>query len=124
QGFPQGYCSQDCNRLMCPQNSTCFDVGMMNRICLEDCMSPMDCRPGYSCIRLVINPQPVCWPIPPASMNPMGAPVGSACMGDNDCRSGLQCLQVPGGGFAGGYCTIIYCDPTTRACPMGSQCYA
>ncbi len=124
QGFPGGYCSMDCSQFMCPNHSSCFDVGMANRICLEDCMMPTDCRQGYDCVRLGLNPQPVCWPIPPASMNPNGAPVGSACMMDSDCVSGLQCLQLPGGGFPGGYCTKTYCDPATNPCPASSQCYA
>jgi hypothetical protein len=124
QGFPGGYCSESCNGMMCPPNASCFDVGMMNSICLEDCMNTNDCRMGYECDLLGINPQRVCWPIPPASTNPMGAPVGSACMMDSDCVSGLQCLQVPGGGFPGGYCTKEYCDPNTNPCPGGSSCYA
>jgi hypothetical protein len=124
QGFPGGYCSQTCSMgMMCPSAAACFDVGMSS-ICLDECMMPSDCRLGYGCVRLGLNPQPVCWPIPPSSMNPNGSPVGSACMGDNDCMSGLQCVRVPGGGFPDGYCSKVYCDPVTNPCPSGSDCYA
>jgi hypothetical protein len=124
QGLPGGYCSQDCGPRgsPCPMGSACHDVGMGNSICLEECVHPSDCRMGYQCVQLGIDPFKTCWPIPPTSMNPMGAPVGSACSMDQDCLAGLQCLQFMGS-FPGGYCTKTYCD-AMNACPSGSECYA
>jgi hypothetical protein len=122
-GFPGGYCSQDCSArgAPCPPNATCHDVGMGNSICLEDCATMANCRAGYECVQLGVDPGKTCWPTPTMSMNPMGAPVGSACMVDQDCITGTTCVQFMG--FPGGYCSKEYCDPM-NPCPAGSQCYA
>ncbi len=122
-GFPDGYCTQGCGRNNpCPSGATCRGNGG-NAFCLDECTAPADCRAGYNCIQLGVGMgSRVCWPTPPTSTNPMGAPVGSSCSDDQDCVSGTSCLQEQG--FPGGYCTTLYCDPVTSPCPGGSACYA
>jgi hypothetical protein len=123
-GFPGGYCSQDCGPtgMMCPPGADCRRFGPMQQLCLDECTVNSECRTGYGCVQLGVVTQKVCWPISPGSMNPNGDPVGSACMADGDCRTGLSCLQFQG--WPGGYCTIPYCDPMNNPCPGGSDCYA
>ena len=123
-GFPDGYCSQDCGRggQMCPSGAQCRNFGPGQQLCLDECMSPNECRMGYSCVQLGINPQRVCWPTIPGSTNPNGDPVGASCNNDQNCAQGLTCLQFQG--WPGGYCTRQYCDPQNNPCPSGSACYA
>jgi hypothetical protein len=128
QGFPGGYCSEACGvgpggNDPCPGDAICRPVGGGQAFCLDGCASPMECRAGYNCVQLGLNTNRVCWPVPPGSTNPNGAPVGSACMGDQQCATGLVCLDEQSG-FPGGYCTRIYCDPQTNPCPQSSLCYA
>lgn len=125
-GFPGGYCSASCGGFggPCPMGSACRGPGGAARICLKTCNGANECRMGYGCLRLGIDPQRVCWPIPPRSMNPMGSPVGSSCRQTDQCGAGLQCLNSFMGSWTGGYCTIEYCDPATLPCPGASSCYA
>ena len=130
QGFPGGYCSQACQGSgMCPPGGVCRDVGGRQPICLDECATAMDCRSGYGCLRLGVGTERMCWPVSGGSSNPGGDPVGSECEDDDDCAVGLTCFEGGGGGgggggFRDGYCSIVYCDPQTRPCPVGSQCYA
>jgi hypothetical protein len=123
QGFPDGYCSQDCSQggQPCPMGADCRGFGMGNAICLDACASNPECRTGYICVQVGLDPQRVCWPDPGGSMNPNGNVVGGECNGDEDCQSGLQCLNFMG--WPGGYCTKQFCDPQTNPCPGGSQCF-
>jgi hypothetical protein len=132
-GFPDGYCSQSCGAMNpCPQGASCRDFGgggtMSNPICIRDCSSRADCRPGYACIQLGTETGDVCFPVPAGSTNAAGAPIGSACMQDQDCVSGSSCLaqQTSNGqvSWTAGYCTVLYCDPQNRPCPAQSLCYA
>ncbi len=123
QGFPDGYCSQDCSMFgsPCPAGSACRGFGGGNAVCLGECASNAECRMGYLCVQLGLDPQRVCWPNPGGSMNPNGEGVGGACTGDEDCQTGLTCLNFQG--WPGGYCTKQLCDPTTNPCPSGSSCF-
>jgi serine protease len=51
QGWPGGYCSQDCKTSACPLGSTC--VGTTSPFCLSQCTGPntgqSTCRAGYVC---------------------------------------------------------------------------
>ncbi len=123
-GFPDGYCSQDCGPqgFMCPPGAQCRGFGPQQDLCLDTCSSSAECRMGYGCIQLGIDPQRVCWPVSPGSTNPNGAPVGSGCNDDQACAAGLTCLNFQG--WPGGYCTKQYCDAQNNPCPGGSECYA
>ncbi|MFO0724559.1 MAG: hypothetical protein U1E65_12300 [Myxococcota bacterium] len=126
-GFPSGYCSVACQpgpMSSCPGDGVCRGTGMGQAICLDGCTDPSQCRGGYNCVQLgVAAGGRVCWPMPPTSMNPMGNPTGGSCMTDNDCLTGLTCIDEAQG-FPGGYCTLAYCDPVTNPCSSGSDCYA
>ena len=126
QGFQDGYCTQQCGGgVTCPGDGVCRRFDRNNVLCLDGCQGNADCRNGYSCIQLGIQPERVCWPTSGGSTNPMGDPVGSGCADDDDCFQGLTCLPDQGrGGWSGGYCTVSNCDPLTNPCPGGSQCYA
>jgi hypothetical protein len=125
QGFPGGYCSQDCSMgpggSMCPMGATCRGFGRGNAICLDACANNAECRAGYICVQVGLDPQRVCWPMPSGSMNPNGNPVGGECVADGDCASGLTCLNFMG--WPDGYCTQQFCDPLTNPCPSGSECF-
>ncbi len=123
-GFPDGYCTQNCGPqgAMCPAGSDCRDFGPRQDLCLDTCTTTSECRMGYGCIQLGIDPQKVCWPVSSGSTNPNGDPVGSACTNDQACAAGLTCLQFQG--WPGGYCTKQYCDAMNNPCPSSSQCYA
>lgn len=124
QGFPDGYCSQDCGAQggqPCPVGSVCRGFGGGNAICLDACASNNECRMGYLCVQVGLDPQRVCWPMGGGSTNPNGNAVGGVCGGDNDCQSGLSCLNFMG--WPGGYCTKQFCDPLTNPCPSGSSCF-
>ncbi len=52
--FPGGYCTSACNVQGaagdCPIGSTCYSFeGVDTPVCLDDCSSESDCRPGYTC---------------------------------------------------------------------------
>lgn len=121
--FPGGYCSATCTNAMCPVGAECLSIPDSGDFCFDACTDASQCRAGYGCLAIGGLPDRICWPVPPGSMNPMGAPIGAACTSDQDCTSGLSCLDEPSG-FPGGYCTAPYCDPTTNPCPTGSECYA
>jgi hypothetical protein len=122
-GFPDGYCTQDCGPSgnACPMGSDCRGFGMGNALCLDECNSNPECRTDYVCVQVGLDPQRVCWPEPGGSTNPNGNPVGDACSIDDDCDTGLQCLDFMG--WPGGYCTKQFCDPMTNPCPNGSSCF-
>lgn len=124
-GFPGGYCTDQCSRMdPCPSGAVCRGTGMGQAICLDSCNAPSECRAGYNCVQLGVGGVGrVCWPEPPTSMNPNGNPVGGECMIDEDCGTGLSCVDQQSG-FPGGYCTKLYCDPGTNACPADTSCYA
>ena len=124
-GFPDGYCSQYCGAqgMPCTGDAICRQVGN-DELCLDGCITSGDCRMGYVCTQFALSMSRVCWPQGPTSMNPQGAPVGGACQQDNDCGSGLTCVQQQGQSWQGGYCTVQSCDPATNPCPTMSQCYA
>lgn len=124
QGFPDGYCSQSCSPQggqPCPTGSVCRGFGGGNNICLDACASNAECRMGYLCVQVGLDPQRVCWPAGGGSTNPNGNAVGGSCGGDNDCLTGLTCLSFMG--WPGGYCTKQFCDPLNNPCPSGSSCF-
>ena len=122
-GFPDGYCSQDCGPAgePCPPGAVCKGFDMGNAICLDACSSNAECRSEYVCVQVGLDPQRVCWPTPGGSNNPNGNAVGGECGTDDDCATGLQCLSFQG--WPGGYCTKQFCDPMTNPCPGGSSCF-
>jgi hypothetical protein len=127
-GFPDGYCSETCMggpMSSCPGDSHCRRIGqgMGSAICLDGCADNSECRTGYICLQIGINTDRVCWPLEEGSMNPNGLPVGDACTQDQDCNSGLSCLDPPGPGWDDGYCTKQFCDVQNNPCPSGSLCY-
>ncbi len=123
QGFVDGYCTEPCNQSgVCPTGAACQEFGPRDAFCMDECTTTMDCRGGYDCIRLGTSTSRVCFPLPPGSGNPMGDPVGSACVADGDCAQGLTCLLEQG--WPDGYCTRSYCDPQSNPCPAASACYA
>jgi hypothetical protein len=112
--FPGGYCTLDCSTAMCPSGSSCWSVGMQS-ICLDNCMSPAECRQGYTC-----DSDNTCWP----GMGGGGGgttPIGGACTMDAQCAgTGAQCITAST--WPGGYCTIQGCSAQSP-CPSGSDCY-
>ncbi|MCK6550330.1 hypothetical protein L6R52_31125 [Myxococcota bacterium] len=121
--FPGGYCSSSCTNTMCPVGAACLSIPDTGDFCFDACVAPSDCRAGYGCVAIGGLQDRICWPLPPSSTNPMGAPIGGACTTEQDCAIGLACLDEQSG-FPGGYCTQAYCDPMTSPCPSGSECYA
>jgi hypothetical protein len=123
-GFPGGYCSQGCGGagLTCPSGAVCRGFGQGQEICLDDCVTNAECRAGYACVQLGVDPTKVCWPVDPGSNNPNGEPVGGACGDNQDCDQGLSCLDFMG--WPDGYCTKQFCDPANNPCPNGSSCFA
>ena len=66
QGFPQGYCSEECNLMMddCAGDAVCVDVNNGFALCLDGCVADADCQaPGYECAPLAPGVS-VCLPTP------------------------------------------------------------
>lgn len=48
QGWPGGYCLQDCAAGACPPDAVCVST-----TCFDGCQVPGDCRAGYDCIEVL-----------------------------------------------------------------------
>ncbi len=52
-GFPEGYCTRDCEFTPCPSGAECVPAegggGQTLFVCLANCRLPSDCRMDYSC---------------------------------------------------------------------------
>lgn len=90
-GYPGGYCSVlDCGTVgmpadLCGPDSACVLLGGGNRVCLEACEVPLDCRLGYACGDIDGDP-----------LTP-GSACFSDCLATSECRAGETCT--------GGVCT-------------------
>ncbi|MDF1562352.1 MAG: hypothetical protein P1V51_04870 [Deltaproteobacteria bacterium] len=86
-GWPGGACLLfGCTEGSCPQGSTCIDAGQM--VCIDDCASNSDCRPGYAC------QGELCWP---------GCSDDATCPAGQTCQAG-ECAEpscTPGSCGAG-----------------------
>ena len=61
QGFPGGYCIEDCtNSMTCPGDAQCVNLSDDGSFfgCVDSCSTNTDCRSGYAC------QQGVCWIAP------------------------------------------------------------
>jgi len=53
--WPDGYCSEFCNINApdCPMGSVCWNfLPFQTATCLDSCVQPSDCRPGYQCLNI------------------------------------------------------------------------
>ncbi len=146
-GWPGGYCSQQCTGSggsPCPAQSTCYDdaCNAQGCFCLKDCRPGYgDCRQGYTCEPLTggkgrCRPScasnadcqsPACPTCTCRTCDGLclragnsAAQVGDACTRQEDCPVGTFCL-LGAYGFPGGYCTAS-CYTRCTICPAGSQC--
>ena len=82
-GWPSGYCSAQCSQsVACPGGSTCYQLNSSQGpvlVCLDDCASSADCRPGYACV--VTQGRGAC---------------GPACSSDAECAQGYVCDSSTG----------------------------
>ena len=100
QGFPNGYCAQDCLRDACPDGTTCYPLDSTHRYCIQRCSTDADCRraDGYVCIPPRPGAAPTCLPNP----EPIGRRAdGSACFTsiDRDAGSGPFLAPLPPSAF-------------------------
>jgi hypothetical protein len=76
-----GYCSKKCGGgvlsigAVCPLGSQCTQLTEASSVCLRQCSTATDCRPGYVCAA-DRGPVPVCVP---------------SCLADADCKAPLGC---------------------------------
>lgn len=141
QGFPNGFCTQDCTlgsagRYICPDDTASADASGTKCVaddagdpkCVGLCdfdLSPTGCRPGYVCVlqqRYETSTEDQIFPVcmPEATQRWPGTPappfdIGAACLNGTTC-SNLACLK-----FSGGYCTKLGCE--LAGCPSGSTCF-
>jgi hypothetical protein len=121
-GFPQGYCSQSCASVSCPEGAVCGDLSSTSagvKACLHACAAGADCRPGYTCCasaNLGCVPEGMC---PDLSGQP-SATLGSACASAADCSGGEQCNT--NAVFPGGICTRPCSLGVAASCPQNGAC--
>ena len=107
--FSGGYCATDCTQAACATGEVCT-AAAGSSFCLKGCASKSDCRAGYRCGGAVC--------LPP-------------CQGDGDCGQGFgctagDCAPLPGapvGTACGGddECSSRNCDPRTSTCQLACK---
>lgn len=129
--YPGGFCTLPCEGTwaVCTVTSECVTFparfGETRRICAPSCNPTVACRAGYECYPgLGWAGSSTCW-ISPAPALVGAAPIGAACLNDDDCGTGRRCLRpfLPPryelNGYFGGYCTAV-CTPG-QACGNGAD---
>lgn len=151
-GFSGGYCSEFCDLAMndCPGDGQCADLGLsVNGVCLDGCVTTLDCQPGYVCLDEGL-PMKVCDRPPELACNDDhdndsdgfvdcedatscaassscvagAAPAGQACQLHNECASQSSdpfCIDQFNYNWPGGYCSE-FCVLGANDCPPGSAC--
>jgi hypothetical protein len=151
-GFTGGYCSQYCDLETndCGGDGICFDYGISQHgTCLDGCVGPGDCRPGYACRDLGLATK-VCYLPPESACNdhedddfdqltdcedpdcqatiactPGPAATGSPCIAHADCAANQggdpYCVSFDQWGWPDGYCAE-FCDFTPGSCAPDALC--
>jgi hypothetical protein len=132
-GYPGGTCIRSCND-GCPDGTACSNLN----VCLAECASTADCRPGYFCSRALSeegrllcsrwcqsDADCVAWETCDPytgfcgeGVHPGQGAIGTACTSDYDCLSGI-CGTLAG--VAGGFCSAI-CVVSRQGCPDDAYC--
>lgn len=151
-GFSNGYCSEFCDLVAndCPGDGQCADLGLsLNGVCLDGCVTSLDCQPGYVCLDEGLAMK-VCDRPPELACNddhdndsdgfvdcedasscstsascvPGAAAAGAPCQLHNECASQSTdpfCIDQFNYGWPGGYCSE-FCVLGASDCPSGSVC--
>ena len=114
--WPDGYCSIICSNDTCPAGSHCASLDDTDQLCMLDCTSDANCRPGYQCRDFDGRGTKECAPPPAATVD-----AGDACTSDGQCPQGYTCeTQVENSGvyytMPGGACTA-QCIAIFLSCP-------
>jgi hypothetical protein len=128
--IPGGACSRLCSPPSGPEacgpDGECWRAPGGFSLCIPNCGSSQDCRPGFQCVSQYLGiptARPVCVA---GTADPQ--PLGHDCASDLDCTAGSQVCGLPEGEPpqpvppAGGYCSSL-CNPSAPgSCGDGAVC--